>query len=91
MTKTALDAWRKYRHQTGEWPLRSIAFSFLHLLFEIATLVLIVWYGVQHGWSKGIFLLIVLPLITVDVLVSNWLQNRIRLYEIEHHRRARGL
>src|SRR5437870_6601352 len=42
-------------------------------------------------WSKGIFLVIVLPLITVDVLASSWLQNRIRLSEIERHRHGRSL
>jgi len=86
--RATLDDWRKYRHQTGEWPRRSIAFYFLHLLLEIAALLLIVWYSVQHSWSKGIFLVIVLPLITVDVLASGWLQKRIRLSEIERHRRV---
>jgi len=89
--RATLDDWRKYRHQTGEWPRRSIAFYFVHLLVEIAALILIVWYSVLHGWSKGIFLVVALPLITVDVLVSSWLQNRIRLSEVGRHRHARGL
>ena len=89
--RATLDDWRKYRRQTGEWPRRSIAFYFVRLLVEIAALILIVWYSVLHGWSKGIFLVVVLPLITVDVLVSSWLQNRIRLSEVERHRHARGL
>jgi hypothetical protein len=86
-----LDDWRKYRHQTGEWPRRSIAFYFVHLLVELAALMLIVWYSVLHGWPKGMFLVIALPLVTVDVLVSSWLQNRIRLSEVERHRHKRGL
>jgi hypothetical protein len=60
--RATLNDWRKYRHQTAEWPRRSIAFYFLHLLVEIAALMLIVWYSVQHGWSTRIFLVIVLPL-----------------------------
>lgn len=89
--RATLDDWRKYRRQTDEWPRRSIAFYFLHLLIEVAALILVAWYGVQHGWSAGLFLLIVLPLITVDVLLSSWLQNRIRLSEIARHRHPRGL
>jgi hypothetical protein len=89
--RATLDDWRKYQQQTGEWPRRSISFYFLHLLVELAALVLIVWYGVQHGWSKGIFVIVVLPLILVGVLVSGRLQNRIRLSEIARHRHARGL
>jgi len=89
--RATLDDWRKYRHQTGEWPRRSITFYFVHLLVEIAALIVIVWYSVLHSWSKGIFLVIALPLITVDVLVSSWLQNRIRLSEVGRHRHARGL
>jgi hypothetical protein len=46
-------------------------------------------YGVQHGWSKWRFLLIALPLITADVVVSDWLQNKIRLFEIVQHRHGR--
>jgi hypothetical protein len=89
--RATLDDWRKYRRQTGEWPRRSIAFYLLHLLIEVAALILIVWYGLQHGWSTGLFLLVVLPLTAVDVLLSSWLQNRIRLSEIARHRHPRGL
>jgi hypothetical protein len=81
----------KYRQQTGEWPRRSIAFYVLQTLIEGAALILVVGYIGQHGWSKELFLLVVLPLITVDVVVSSWLEDRIRLSEIARHRHARGL
>jgi len=82
--------WKQYRHQTGEWPRRSIIFYFLHLTVEVAVLLLIVWYSVQHGWSKGMTVVVLILLLTVDVFLENWLQNRIRLSEITRHRHARG-
>jgi len=50
--RATLDDWRKYRHQTGEWPRRSVAFYFVRLLVEIAALILIVWYGVLHDGQE---------------------------------------
>jgi len=83
--------WKQYRHETGEWPRRSIVFYFLHLAVEFAALLLIVWYSVQHGWSKGTFIVIVILLVTADAFLSNWLQNKIRLSEIMRYRHPRGL
>jgi hypothetical protein len=83
--------WKQYRLQTGEWPRRSIIFYFLHLVVEVAVLLLIVWYSVQHGWSKGMTIVVLILLLTVDVFLENWLQNRIRLSEITRRRHARGL
>ena len=64
----------------------TIGFYFLHLLIDLAGLVLILWYSGKHRWSKGAFLLLVLPLILVDVLISDWFAGKIRLFEIAHHR-----
>ena len=88
--RDTVNGWKQYRHQTGEWPRRSIGFYVLHLLIELAVLVFIIWYRAQHGWSKGMFIVIALLLVTVDVCVSNWLQNKIRSSEIRRYRHARG-
>jgi hypothetical protein len=88
--ETARD-WKQYRHQTGEWPRRSIGFYFVHLAMELVVLLLIIWYSVQHGWSKGIVIVVLILLVTVDVFLANWLQNKIRLSEITRYRHARGL
>ena len=66
-------------------------FLFLHLVVEVAVLLLIVWYSAQHGWSKGMNIVVLILLLTVDVFLANRLQNRIRLSEIERYRHARGL
>jgi hypothetical protein len=87
--RATLSDWRKYKHQTGEWPYLSIVFCFLHLAIELLGLIVILWYGVPHGWSTGKLLLIVVPLILIDVLVSGWLEDKIRLSEIKRHRRKR--
>jgi hypothetical protein len=88
--RETLDDWKKYRRQTGQWPRRSIAFYFLHLLFAATALLLIAWYGVQRGWSKGFFMLIVVPLLLVDVLIESWIEGKIRRSEIVRHRIKRG-
>jgi hypothetical protein len=82
--------WKQYRHQTGEWPRRSIVFYFLHLAVEFVALLLIILYGVQHGWSKGVFIVVLILLVTADTFISNWLQNKIRLSEIMRYRHPRG-
>jgi len=56
-----LSAWQKYRRQTGKWPFLSITFSFVHLLADLTALAFLVWYGAQHRWSKGRFILVVMP------------------------------
>jgi len=89
--RATLNDWKKYRHQTGKWPLLTIAFYFVHLLMELVGLALIVWYSVQRGWSKGKFLLVILPLILVDVLISDWLAGKIRLLEITRYRHRNDL
>jgi hypothetical protein len=71
--------WKHFRLETGEWPRRSIGFYFLHLVAELAVLLLIIWYSVQRGWSKGMFIIVAILLVTVDVFLANWLQNKIRL------------
>lgn len=83
--------WKQYRHQTGEWPRRSIAFYFSHLAVEFVTLVIIIWYGAHHGWSKGSFIIVLILLVTADTFLSNWLQNKIRLSEITRYRHPRRL
>lgn len=79
--------WTHYRRQTGKWPSHSIAFYFVSLGVRIAYLVLAVWYGVQHDWSSGRLVAVVLPVVVVDVVISNRLQKRIRLSEIRSSRR----
>ena len=82
--------WKHYRYQTGEWPRRSISFYFLHVVVELAVLLLIIWYSVQNGWSKGMVIVVLFLLVTVDVFLSNWLENKIRLYEITRYRHTQG-
>jgi hypothetical protein len=84
--RATLNDWKKYKHQTGEWPILTIGFSFLHLLIDLAGLVFILWYSGKHHWSKGTFLLVILPLILVDVLVSDRFVGKIRLFEISRYR-----
>jgi hypothetical protein len=83
--------WKQYRHQTGEWPHRSIKFYFLHLVVELGLLLLTICYSVLRGWSKGTVIVLLILLVTVDVFVANWLQNKIRLSEIARYRHARGM
>jgi len=83
--------WRQYRHQTGEWPRGSITFYFLHLLVELMVLLLFIWYSVEHRWSRGAVIVVLILLVTLDVALTSWLQNKIRLSEITHYRHARGL
>ena len=64
--------------------------DWLHLVAELAVLLLIIWYSVQRGWSKGMFIIVAILLVTVDVFLANWLQNEIRLSEIKRYRHARG-
>ena len=90
-TRGTIADWKQYRHQTGEWPRRSISFYFLYVVVELAVLLLIVWYSVQHGWSKGTVIIVFVLVITADVLLANWLQNKIRLSEITRYRHARRL
>ena len=33
-------------------------FLFSHLVVEFVALLLIIWYGVHHGWSKGMFIIV---------------------------------
>lgn len=82
---------RLKQYRPGEWPRRSITFYFLHLLAELAVLLLFVWYSVEHGWSKAAVILALILLVTIDVALSSWLQNKIRLSEITRYRHARGL
>ncbi len=88
--RETFEDWKHFRHETGEWPRRSIGFYFLHLVAELAVLLLIIWYSVHRGWSKGMFIIVAILLITVDVFLANWLQNKIRLSEIRRYRHARG-
>lgn len=83
--------WKQYRHQTGEWPRRSIAFYFAHLAVEFVALLIIIWYGAHHSWSKGLFIVVLILLVTADTFFSNWFQNKIRLSEITRYRHPRGL
>jgi hypothetical protein len=89
--RETFEDWKHYRNETGEWPRRSICFYFLHLVVELAVLLLIIWYSLQHGWSKGMFIVVLIMVVTVDVFLSNWLQNKIRLSEITRYRHARRL
>jgi hypothetical protein len=56
--RETFEGWKQFRHETGEWPRRSIGFYFLHLIAELAVLLLIIWYSVQRGWSKGMFIIV---------------------------------
>jgi hypothetical protein len=89
--RETIQDWKHYRHETGEWPRRSIGFYFLRLFVELAVLLITIWYSVQHGWSKGMFIVIVILLVTMDAFISTWLQNKIRLSEIMRYRHARRL
>ena len=81
--------WRQYRHQTGEWPLFSIGTYFLNLAAAIIGLIVIVWYGARQHWSKPKVVVIFLLLAFGDGLFLDWLLDRIRLREIQQHRRTR--
>lgn len=78
--------WREYRQRTSQWPWKSIVFYFSHLLLEWIVLIFLLWYALQHGWSKWSFVLIVAALLGVDVFVSTSIERKIRLSEIQDYR-----
>jgi len=50
--------WKEFRHETGVWPLLSIVASSLHTMGFAVGGGFLVWYSVEHRWSKNHFALI---------------------------------
>jgi hypothetical protein len=88
--RATLRDWRDFRDRTGNWPLLTIGFSFCHLFTDLATLALLIWYSEVYRWTKVEFVLVILPLTLVDVLLSDWLARRIRIFELTRYRHRSG-
>ena len=84
-----LTIWRTFKQQTGKWPWLSMAFYFCHGFIALVVLVGLVWYSVEHGWSKLTFTIASMPIILIDVLAAKWLERKIRSHEIATYRSAR--
>jgi Ca2+/Na+ antiporter len=80
-------SWRVYKRQTGEWPFLSIALYLLDLVLLCAGMAFLIWFSVNHHWSKMRLALIALLLLFPFVLFWSWLEDRIRLTEIRRFRR----
>jgi hypothetical protein len=82
-----LRSWGVYKRQTGEWPSLSIAFYLLDLVLLCAGLAFLIWFAVNHHWSKIRVGLTTLLLLFPFVFFWSWLEDRIRLTEIRRFRR----
>lgn len=78
--------WRKFRRQTGQTPTPSILTYFLHLIFALLVVVLLVWYAVPRHWSSWVLLGLFLPLAIADSYLSDWLLGKVRMSEIARYR-----
>ncbi len=78
--------WKQFRHQTGEWPLLSITFSFFQNILLVLGMIFLIWYSAEHHWSKNRLGLVGLAAVLPFILVWGSLQDKIWLEEI---RRAR--
>jgi hypothetical protein len=84
-----LREWREYRRRTGVWPVLSMVGHVVHFAVWLAVLAFVVWYGVEHSWSKTRFLLVLLPVSLIDVFLWDNVRKAIRMREIASYRNRR--
>lgn len=87
--RARLADWRTFRQNTGQWPRLSIIFYVAHAAVAIAVLLAGVWYGVEYVGSKYIALALLMPIIIVDAVLSDWAERTIRLRELSQFRSMR--
>jgi ABC-type uncharacterized transport system permease subunit len=72
--------WRRFKNQTGGWPVLSIATYALRFILLLAGMVTIVWYGdVIHGWTRqqvGLaFALVLAPVVFIWFIIERMAWN----------------
>lgn len=83
--------WRRYRRRTGVWPVLSMVGQVLHFAAWLGVIAFMVWYSVEHKWSKTTSLLATLAVILAEMLLWDTIRKRIRLREILAYRNRRHL
>jgi drug/metabolite transporter (DMT)-like permease len=81
-----LRKWKEFRHQTGQWPVLSIAAALFGITVFVGGVGFLIWYSGQHQWSKNRFALILIAAGLAFVLGWGRVQDKIYLGE---RRRAR--
>jgi hypothetical protein len=79
----------RYRRQTGEWPLLSVAVHLAHGIVFLGCVGWILWFGLGHNWSGTRLILVFILLISIDVVAENWIERKVRLRELRKFRRNR--
>jgi len=81
-----LRKWKEFRHQTGQWPVLSIAAALFGITVFVGGVGFLIWYSGQHQWSKNRFALILIAAGLAFALGWGRVQDKIYLGE---RRRAR--
>ena len=86
--RKTLHWWGDYRRQTGGWPWTSIAIHFANWIVVLFGGLFLIWWSVEHHWSRwkflGAFLLVSLPY----TLLEQWAK---RIAKLNHLRNGRHL
>ncbi len=81
--------WKSYRHRTGRWPWLSIVVHFMNWVVIMIGGGFIVWWTVEHHFSRwqflGVFLVASLPYL----ILENWAKRKIKLSYLRNERRVR--
>jgi hypothetical protein len=80
--QATLIVWQDFKQRTGHWPNNSIALAgFLNALMLVGAGYL-VWFSVNHAWSKSRLLLLLAGPIIVWVFGGSWLRDKLWLTEL---------
>lgn len=81
--------WKRFKSETGRWPVLTIAAHVVHGIFLVGWAGLLIWLGITYKWSGIKVSLIILPLLLIDTILENWVEGRIRRSELQRYRRKR--
>ena len=87
----ALRDWKRYRQQTGEWPVLSIIAALIQGVVLSGCGLFTVVFAVEHDWPKAKFLLVFVCLLVAELCVWDRIQKKIRLKELRSYRIKRTL
>ena len=76
-----LRKWKEFRHQTGQWPVLSIAAALFGITVFVGGVGFLIWYSGQHQWSKNRFALILIAAGLAFALGWGRVQDKIYLGE----------
>lgn len=82
--QATLEDWQDFKQRTGHWPTNSIAIAGFSNALMLVGAGYLVWFSVNHAWSKSRLLLALAGPLIVWVFVGSWLRDKLWLTELRN-------